>query len=177
MTLAPLQSPWNQATDTTYTRLYHGLSVWWKILSNGYTIITLCSVSMATTQPSIGTNVIVVTCYGNNNAWNPIDQPSYLVLYTLACAPNSIPEKSVTVCMHNFHYSVYYNSLTSIGAIALARALQQNKSLEELKWVQTDWCSKGGFIGYGIGGKSCNDDRLFPIRRLRSIRCRLLNLC
>ena len=29
--------------------------------------------------------------------------------------------------------SVYYNSLTSTGAIALAGALQQNKSLEELK--------------------------------------------
>ena len=110
-----------------------GLSVWWKILSNGYKIITLCSVSMATTQSSIDTNVIVDTCYGNNNAWNPIDQPSYLVLYRLSCAPNSIPEKSVTVCMHNLHYSVYHNSLTSTGAIALAKALQQNKSLRELK--------------------------------------------
>ena len=107
----------------------------WKFLSNSYVIITLCSVSMATTQSSIGTNVIVVTCYGNNNAWNPIDQPPYLVLYGLSCSPKSIPEKSVTVCMYHLHYSVYHNSLTSTGAIALAKALQQNKSLEELKWV------------------------------------------
>ena len=60
------------------------------------------------------------------------------VLYTLdhenACS-SSIPGNSVTVCMHNLHYSVCYNSLTSTGAIALARALQQNKSLEEFKYV------------------------------------------
>ena len=31
-------------------------------------------------------------------------------------------------------------------------------------------------FNYGIGGKSCNDDGLFPIRRPRSIRCRPLNL-
>ena len=39
----------------------------------------------------------------------------------------------VTVYMYNLHYNVYHNSLTSTGAIALAKALQQNKSLEELK--------------------------------------------
>ena len=51
-----------------------------------------------------------------------------------ACS-SSISEKSVTVCMHNLHYSVYHNSLTSTGAIVLARALQHNKTLKELKWV------------------------------------------
>ena len=107
----------------------------WKFLSNSYVIITLCSVSLATTQSSIGTNVIVVTCYGNNNAWNPIGQPPYLVLYRLSCAPKGISEKSVTVFIYHLHYSVYHNSLSFTGAIALAKALQQNKSLEELKWV------------------------------------------
>ena len=57
--------------------------------------------------------------------------------------------------MHNLYYSVYYNSVTSTGAIALARALQQNKSLEELKWVQTDCCSKEGFIGMYTVGLGC----------------------
>ena len=33
------------------------------------------------------------------------------------------------------HCSLNHNSLTSTGAIVLTRALQQNKSLEELKWV------------------------------------------
>ena len=32
-----------------------------------------------------------------------------------------------------FHCSLYHSGLTSTGAIALAKALQQNKSLEELK--------------------------------------------
>ena len=32
-----------------------------------------------------------------------------------------------------FHCSLYHNSLTDSGAIALANALQQNKSLKELK--------------------------------------------
>ena len=41
----------------------------------------------------------------------------------------------LSACTYNLHYSVYYNSLTSTGAIALAKALQQNKSLEELKYV------------------------------------------
>ena len=39
------------------------------------------------------------------------------------------------------HCSLNHNNLTSTGAIALARALQQNKSLEELKWVLNNtWC-------------------------------------
>ena len=33
------------------------------------------------------------------------------------------------------HCSLKHSGLTSTGAIALARALQHNKSLEELKWV------------------------------------------
>ena len=32
-----------------------------------------------------------------------------------------------------FHCSLYHSGLTSTGAVALAKALQQNKSLEELK--------------------------------------------
>ena len=38
------------------------------------------------------------------------------------------------------HYSLRNNQLTSTGAIALARALQHNKSLKELKWV-VSWVS------------------------------------
>ena len=41
----------------------------------------------------------------------------------------------LSACTYNLHYSVCYNSLTSTGAIALARALQQNKSLKEFKYV------------------------------------------
>ena len=33
------------------------------------------------------------------------------------------------------HYSLYHNNLSDSGAIALANALQQNKSLEKLKYV------------------------------------------
>ena len=33
------------------------------------------------------------------------------------------------------HYSLRDNGLTGTGAIVLAKALQQNKSLEEFKWV------------------------------------------
>ena len=39
----------------------------------------------------------------------------------------------VCVCMIVFHYSLRNNQLTDTGAIALAIALQHNKSLEELK--------------------------------------------
>ena len=58
-------------------------------ISHSYVIMTLCSVSVATTLPveSIGTSVIVDVCYDNNNPWNPIDQPPYSVFYRLACAP------------------------------------------------------------------------------------------
>jgi len=38
------------------------------------------------------------------------------------------------------HCSLGYNLLTNIGALALARALQHNKSLEKLKWV-INWVS------------------------------------
>ena len=37
----------------------------------------------------------------------------------------------VTFCVSN--YSLAYTDLTGTGAIVLAKALQQNKSLEELK--------------------------------------------
>ena len=39
----------------------------------------------------------------------------------------------ITFCVS--HYSLKDNGLTGTGAIVLAKALQQNKSLEELKWV------------------------------------------
>ena len=38
-------------------------------------------------------------------------------------------------CLIVFHCSVRQGSLTTVGGVALARALQCNKSLEKLKWV------------------------------------------
>ena len=46
----------------------------------------------------------------------------------------------VCLCLVIFHYSLRSNQLTDTGAIALATALQHNKSLEELKWV-ANWVS------------------------------------
>ena len=46
----------------------------------------------------------------------------------------------VCSCLIILHYSLRNNGLTDIGAIVLARALEHNKSLEELKWV-VDWVS------------------------------------
>ena len=37
--------------------------------------------------------------------------------------------------MYNLHYSVDHNFLSCTGAIALAKGMQQNKSLKEMKWV------------------------------------------
>ena len=37
------------------------------------------------------------------------------------------------LCLIIPHFSLRHNGLTAIGAIALARALQHNKSLKELK--------------------------------------------
>ena len=37
------------------------------------------------------------------------------------------------VCLYLVNYSLRHNGLTATGAIALARALEHNKSLEELK--------------------------------------------
>ena len=67
-----------------------------------------------------------------------------------ACS-SSISEKSVTVCMHNLHYSVYHNSLTSTGAEVLARALQHNKTLKELKWVVSWLMFKRELYRYTVG--------------------------
>ena len=41
----------------------------------------------------------------------------------------------VCSCLFTPYSSLYHNDLTVTGAIALARALQDNKSLEELKYV------------------------------------------
>ena len=46
----------------------------------------------------------------------------------------------VWLCLIVSLYSLRSNRLTDTGAIALARALQHNKSLEELKWV-SNWVS------------------------------------
>ena len=44
-------------------------------------------------------------------------------------------ETNLVRCVDVCHCSLRENGLTSTGAIALSRALQRNKSLEELKWV------------------------------------------
>ena len=53
--------------------------------------------------------------------------------------PQSNVQKGGHICRNLLyvisHYSLYHNNLTDIGAIALANALQQNKSLEKLKYV------------------------------------------
>ena len=91
---------------------------------------------MATTVPveSLAQIYLCVCCYGNNliESCQVFSQSLNTLDHENACS-SSISEKSVIVCMHNLHYSVYHNSLTSTGAIALARALQQNKTLKELK--------------------------------------------
>ena len=50
----------------------------------------------------------------------------------------ALSELECTRFWYNFvisHYSLYHSCLPDSGAIALARALQQNKSLEKLKYV------------------------------------------
>ena len=54
---------------------------------------------------------------------------SVMIIYSQVCS-----------CLIIIHCSLGTNDLTDIGAITLARALQDNKSLEDLKWVV--WCSE-----------------------------------
>ena len=43
--------------------------------------------------------------------------------------------KCVIPCMNIFHYSLWNCGITSTGAVALAEALKENNSLEELEYV------------------------------------------
>ena len=75
-----------------------------------------CSVAIATTSP-IADETVSVTA---------------LVMRSYHCHGN---RKMEFVCCGVLvsHYSLGHNQLTDTGAIALARALQHNKSLEELE--------------------------------------------
>ena len=96
-------------------------------------------------------------CYGNNNAnclvtmfnmicvgvfsyghmkcqMKPIPVSVTALLMGSYCHGNrNLKFVVVCLCLVIFHYSLRGNLLTDTGAIALATALQHNKSLEELK--------------------------------------------
>ena len=78
----------------------------------------------------------VFCCYSNNNPYCHVQDKTVsvtaLVMRSYHCHGN---RNIKFVCCGVFvsHYSLRLNQLTDTGAIALARALQHNKSLEELK--------------------------------------------
>ena len=75
-------------------------------------------------------------CYSNNNPYCHVQDETVsvtaLVMRSYHCHGN---RKIEFVCcgVSVSHYSLKDNQLTDTGAIALATALQHNKSLEELK--------------------------------------------
>ena len=74
------------------------------------------------------TNAILRSCHCHSNrTWD-----LFIADLTQVCCS----------CLIIFHCSFRDNDLTATGAISLARVLQHNKSLEELKWVIDwfDWC-------------------------------------
>ena len=89
-------------------------SIWfvWQILVNGHMKCQLKPIPVSVTALMMRS----YHCHGNRNI--------------------------VVVCLRLvvFHYSLRDNQLTDSGAVALATALQHNKSLEELKWV-ANWLS------------------------------------
>ena len=75
-------------------------------------------------------------CYSNNNPYCHVQNETVSVtahvMRSYHCHGN---QKMKFVCCGVFlsHYSLINNRLTDTGAIVLARVLQHNKSLEELK--------------------------------------------
>ena len=74
-------------------------------------------------------------CYSNNNPYCHVQDKTVsvtaLVMRSYHCHGNRNIKFVVGVFVS--HYSLKDNQLTDTGAIALATALQHNKSLEELK--------------------------------------------
>jgi len=54
-----------------------------------------------------------------------------------------------------FHCRLYYCGITSTGAIALAEALQENHSLEDLTYVANTWMEILTEYTVGTVGQGC----------------------
>ena len=72
--------------------------------------------------------------------WNLMYKDSCIAMATKTWNLYIVDLTQVCSCLDILHCSLRANDLTDTGAITLARSLQHNKSLEELKWV-VDWVS------------------------------------